>query len=146
MDNNNPIEDLVGEFTFEDLMKGIFSNPVQPPLSLRLEFIDIMTLQQAQQLLGQFIVFGARKLYNKALHEVTEDEMKQLRRYLNSIGYDVESKKVVIEKVVTDYRPDGTSFERVIPVNKWEYTFTKKLGTDALTAIQKAMASMNRQN
>lgn len=137
-------ETLVGEFTFEDVIKAIFNNVPQPPLSLRLEFIDMMTLQQAQQLLGQFLVYGARKLYNKALHDLNEEEMNQLRRYLHSIGYEVESKKVVIDRVVTDYRPDGTPFERNIPINKWEFAFSrKKLDHEALTAIQKATA-MNR--
>jgi len=142
------METPLGKFTVQDAIDNIFNDIPKPPMSLRFEFATESTETthaQVQQMLGHFLVTGAKKLYNKELFAIDDDEFNMIRKYLHSIGFDAQKKKVVIEKVVTDYHPNGAPFERTITVNKWEYEFTNKLPQEAMLALQKFLRELPDQ-
>jgi len=91
-----------------------------------------MSQQEFQQLLGYFIMTGAKKLFNKQLHELDQSQIDQVRKYLNGIGWDYEYQANPISREVTDYKHDGTPYQRNITVNNWQFIFKKAPIPDAI--------------
>lgn len=116
-------EEEVGEIDFMELIKRLYDNPPLEPFSLRLEAVDQMSKQDLQNLLGRMLMVGAKKLFNKMLEHVTDEEYNQIRKYFYSIGFDFENELKKIEQEVTDYHPDGTPYQRTITVNNWQFSF-----------------------
>ncbi len=114
-------ERLVGEFNVNDFIKNIFSSEPKDPFSYRLELnVEPNVLVK---ILGDFVTYGSHTLYQRELALLSEQEIQTIRKYLLSIGYDVEYDMVTVNKKVTDYKPDGSSFEKIIPINKWNISF-----------------------
>lgn len=132
--NNQFIEDL-GEISFQDLIERVFNMPEPPePYSFVIshEQSPHLNQQQFQELLGYFIMTGAKKLFNKQLHELTQSHVNQLKKYLNSIGWDFECQSRPLSREITDYKPDGTAYQRTITVNNWQFMFKKARLPDQL--------------
>lgn len=118
-------EKVVGEFNYNDFLNTIFKSEPQEPFSLRLEMMDTITPDERLRMLADFVMAGAKVLFNKSLHLLDENEVFKLRQYLLSIGEDVDYHNEPKKKVVTDYKPDGTSFQREININDWKIQFKK---------------------
>lgn len=111
------------DVNFGQLTKSIFDNEPQDPWSLRLEFLSEIDPNGLVKLLSYFVQYGSKHLYQKELALLTPDELDVVRKYLQSIGYDVEYSLNRTVKEVTDYREDGTSFKKRIPINNWQIMF-----------------------
>ena len=111
------------DIDFGELTKSIFNREPQDPHSMRLEFLSDIDQNKLVNLLGYFIQYGSKHLYQKELAMLSPNELDVMQKYLHSIGYEVEYNLNRIIKEVTDYRDDGTSFIKKIPINNWQITF-----------------------
>jgi hypothetical protein len=116
---SGPFKDM----NLDEFIDMIYSNECLDPFAYNFD----VEMEQGSlvQFLGKFVVTGARKLYNKEIAHLTEIEVEKIRSYLLSIGWDVEYEMVCESKTVTDYKPDGTSFKRDIPLNNWKIQFKR---------------------
>lgn len=130
-------EIYLGDTTVEGFAKRLFSYPPQDRYSLRLEFLEAMNEERLRNILGIFLVIGAEQLYQKKLHELNTEDQLMLRKYFHSFGYDCEFQKTTICREVTDYHPDGTPFQKIIPVNNWQFLFGRApLREEPLTKLE----------
>ena len=112
------------DIDFKQLTKSIFDNEPLNPWSLRLEFLSNIDQAELFNLLGYFVQYGSKHLYQKELALLSSDEIDVIRQYLQSIGYDAEyNLNQTDKKVVTDYRENGTSFKKRIQINNWQIVF-----------------------
>ena len=113
------------DVNFEDLTKAIYTKEPTEPYSFYLEFLSEIDSQKLSKMLGYFIQYGSKYLFDCELSKLTSDQIVILQNYLKSIGYDVEYNVQQTSKTVIDYNPDGTSFEKSIPINFWNISFKK---------------------
>ena len=111
-------EESYQDFKFKDFVTAIYKMEPQDPFSLRLQFLDEIKKEDLRQLLAYFIMTGAKTLYGKELSELTPKEMKNLRSYLHSIGWDV---KYEIEKRMQKISEKDPNKET--PVNYFKIDF-----------------------
>lgn len=112
------------DMTFDKFIDMVFKHPVQDPFSFDFSFIDqIPDKTQQNQLLGQFVVTGAKMLYDKQLAQLTESEIGVLKKYMLSIGFDVKYETKVQTKKVVDYHPDNTPYDREVSFNHLNIMF-----------------------
>jgi hypothetical protein len=112
------------DINFGNLMKSIFDKPPTDPFSLRIKFISDIDEAGLAKLLAIYLQYGSETLFGtKELAKLSSEQIETLRQYLQMIGYDVEYSLKSLSKVVTDYNPDGTPFEKTIPVNNWNIMF-----------------------
>jgi hypothetical protein len=113
-----------GDFRWNHFVEAIFNQPCQEPFSFNVEFINrIPDKNQLSQLLGYFISTGAKQIYSKELADLSAEEWECIRRYLLSIGWDVEYAVEQKTKKVVDYNPDGSKVKKDIPFNHINISF-----------------------
>src|SRR3989344_2196937 len=92
------------DMNFKDFVSFVFGFPPQDAFSYDFSFIEnIPSREQQAQLLGEFLVTGAKLKYNKALADLSDTERQVLRQYLLSIGFDVNYIVKPETKTVIDY-------------------------------------------
>lgn len=116
-------EQEVGEMDFLTLITKLYEHAPMEPFSLRLEAMQQLTPQELQGLLGQMLMTGANKLFQKQLHQLTDEELNNIRKYFYVIGFDFDKKLNTITKEVTDYNENGTPFQRNVSLNNWQFSF-----------------------
>ena len=97
------------DFVFKDFVQNIYDTEPLDPFSFRLEFLNNIKETNLRQLLGYFIITGAKILYNKELAQLTSVEIGTLRRYLHSIGWDVSYEIETREEKLNETDPDKTT-------------------------------------
>lgn len=112
------------DMSFNQFVDMIFKNPPQEPFTWNFSFINnLPNKDQQAQLLGYFIVTGAKNKYDKELANLTEREIGTIREYLLSIGFDIEYEQLKSVKKVRDYHPDNTPYDREIEYSEWKIQF-----------------------
>jgi hypothetical protein len=95
-------ETYEGDFSWKDFVTMIYKTDPKPAHSYSVTFLDDIPSKDLPQYLGYFIVYGSKTLFGKELAALTPDQITQLRKYLASIGWNVEY------KVDTVTSPSGT--------------------------------------
>ncbi len=113
------------DISFEDLTKSIFSKEPFEPYTFYMEFLTDIDSQKLSEMLGYFIQYGSKQLFNCELAQLTDKQSDTLQNYLKSIGYVASFVTNETFKKVIDYNPDGTPFEKSIPIKSWNITFEK---------------------
>ena len=122
---SNSTDDLEPrDYDISEFVENIFKHEPLDPFAIE-NVIMMENGSTLTQVLGHFVVRGARILYNKELAHLSEAEIFKVRSYLLSIGWDVEYEIVKETKSVKDYNPDGTEFIREIPINNWKIQFKR---------------------
>jgi hypothetical protein len=80
------------DFSWKDFVANIFNMDPQPSHTFSIEALDEIPKDGLRQYLGYFIMYGAKKLYKKELANLSVDEIDHLKRFLRSIGWDVDYK------------------------------------------------------
>jgi len=78
------------DFDFSEFVAALFKREPENPFYFRMEFLEQMSIDNLQQLLGYLVVTGAKTLYEKELAYLAEEEIATLLRYLRSIGWDAD--------------------------------------------------------
>ncbi|GAJ15048.1 unnamed protein product [marine sediment metagenome] len=78
------------DFKFNDFVDAIYKQEPGEPFAYRLEFLDQIDKEELRKLLAYFVITGAKTKYEKELAQLSPDEIKYLRQYLISIGYNVK--------------------------------------------------------
>ena len=76
------------DFSWKDLVKAIFERDYEPAYTFTLEFLDEIPKNSLQEYLGHFLMYGAKRKFDKELSALSPDEINVLRHYLKSIGWD----------------------------------------------------------
>ena len=84
---------------------------------------DDVSTDTIPNILGNILVKGTKYLWNIQLNQISTDQILKLRQYLWSIGYDVEYDIQKQVKVVVDYLPDGTPYNKELNINKFNILF-----------------------
>ncbi len=110
----NPQIDHIGDFNIDNFTNFLFSQEPMPPHSLIVVNNNNNITNDIANILGNILVKGAKYLWNLQLCQLNEEQIYKLRQYLWSMGYDADYVSNQEVKMVTDYHPDGTAFNREI--------------------------------
>lgn len=80
------------DFSWKDFVAAIYKQDPQPPHTFAMESLEEMPKDALQKYLAHFLMYGAKTLYNKELAQLLPEEIAQLRRYLLSVGWNVDYK------------------------------------------------------
>jgi hypothetical protein len=111
----------------------LFSNPPLPPFSMFADFSEA-TPDQVTQFYSQIVMYGAKAMYDKGLHELSPSQIETLREYLLSMGCDVEYNLNEDKKIVLEYTEEGERVSRSIKTNHYQLVF--KPADPALNKIE----------
>lgn len=101
-----------------EFVTRIFNEPPQPPHSFQLDLGS-----NACNIMGSILITGAQIKYGKSLDELDEPEIKVMKEYLQSMGWDADYQLATMYKEVLDYHPDGKPFVNKVKINNWQITF-----------------------
>lgn len=102
-------------------INNIFRNTAMPPFSYRLELDGGPAA--LNNFLQSFVLKGCEELFQTDLHNLTDSQVKELREYLLSIGYDADYDPITETKLVKIYHPDGTPGLKELKINRFNITF-----------------------
>lgn len=108
------------DFSWKDFVETIYKRDPEPPYTFSMEALEDMPQNGLQQYLTNFIIYGAKKIYNKELARLDQKEINNLQRYLRSIGWDVNYKvETRLQKL-----NDGLERDKETQVNYFLIDFT----------------------
>jgi len=117
----NPIRDG-GECSIEELTKTVFSSEPKPPKSFLISFSE-NCMREVFEALLTFLVDGMKSLYAKEngqvyMAELTTEQIDKLKKYMNSIGFDL---------IITEYGQiewETNIFPYFVQFNNMPYDFS----------------------
>ena len=117
----NNIRDA-GECSIEELTKTVFSNEPKPPKSYLISFSE-NCMREVFEALLTFLVDGMKSLYAKEsgkvyISELSPEQFNYLKRYMNSIGFDL---------IITEYTQsewETNIFPYFVQFNNMPYDFS----------------------
>ena len=106
-----------GTLDMDKLIDKIFLEDPKPPKSIMISF-DNITMKEVYEALLMFIITGMKKLYGDEngqvkIGELDIGDIKKLKRYMNSIGFDLIFSEYTDEEWNTNIYPYFVQFNNM---------------------------------
>ena len=114
---------MFSDLDISEFITNLFNSEPLPPFSFFIELTD--GNMDIKRFLGDILIEGAKRRYNKAIYQLTEDEINKLRYYFHSFGFDAKYKTSINNNTLnidvtfdkldsTKYIVDDKILERII--------------------------------
>ena len=111
------------ELDLTGFMRSVFNKSAMPPFSFRVN-LSQASYADKNNFLQSFILTGCNSLFDgEQLHNLTDRQIKKLREYLLSIGYDVDYNNINENKIVKVYNKDGSPYLKKLTDMRLNITF-----------------------
>ena len=104
------------DFDWKEFVEQLFNQSPKEPFTFHIEMLTEINEKQLSTLLGNMLITGVKKLYNKDIAQLLPDEIENMQKYFKSIGFEVE----YLIKTQTQYISE---LQKTVPVNYFQIDF-----------------------
>ena len=104
------------DFDWNIFVDRLFSQSPKDPFTFRMEFLTEMDAKQLSMMLGNMLIAGVKKIYNKQIAQLLPEEIAHMQKYFQSIGFETE----YVTKTKIQYIPN---LQKTVPVNYFQIDF-----------------------